>query len=131
MSVGYNPGDISTSGGSARILPSVNLRDLSSRNLLRVVTDERGNGIRRKIPQSKHYIVYTETVHGQKDLNTDVRRKTRAGRCWEMVLRWESPLNSFPGGIFNAPIAFYLAKPSSKKRGPGCIYLKTKERFLR
>ena len=50
--------------------------------------------IRRKIPSAKHYIVYHGTIQG--DLDTDVRRKTRAGRRWGMDLNWESPINSFP-----------------------------------
>ena len=32
------------------------------------------------MPAAKRYIVYPETIQGAKDLNIDMRRKTRAGR---------------------------------------------------
>ena len=48
--------------------------------------------IRRKIPASKHYIVYPEEFQGKMDLNTDMRRKTRLGRRWGMALGFLFPI---------------------------------------
>ena len=33
----------------------------------------------KRLPTEKHYIVYPETIQGPKELNIDMRRKTRAG----------------------------------------------------
>ena len=52
---------------------------------MHLVLTEEWDGISRKIHDDKHYIVYPEKLHGQKDLNTGMRRETRASRCWQIV----------------------------------------------
>ena len=93
--VGYIHGDINTSDGLTKSLSISNLRSLLSGTHFPISYGRKENGIRRKTPSAKRYIVYHETSHGRKDLDTDVRRKTRAGRCRQMVLGWKSSLNSF------------------------------------
>ena len=69
------------------------------------------------MPASKHYIVYRETIHGEKDLDIDMRRKTRAGRSshWEMVLGCKNPLNSDKlNNEGNSITALKSAKTSAK-----------------
>ena len=82
---GVYRGGINTSDGWGKSLSSVNLGNLLDGNTFRVVTEARKVEIRRKIPLAKHYIVYPEKLHGQKDLNTGMRRETRASRCWQIV----------------------------------------------
>ena len=98
--VGYIPGDINTSVGLTKSLSSVNLRSLLSGHTFRIVTEWGKKEIRRKIPSKKRYIVYPETTRGGVggwggDLDTEMRRRTRVGRCGKMALGWKSPPNSF------------------------------------
>ena len=65
------------------------------KNTFRIVTGEREEEVRRKIPAPKHYILHPGTTQGEKDLDTDIRRKSRVGWCGAMVLGWKSALNSF------------------------------------
>ena len=62
--VGYIHGTMSASGGQTKTLSSANMRNLSDGNVSRIVIEGKKNGIRRKIPESKHYIVYHATIHG-------------------------------------------------------------------
>ena len=102
------PGDINTSDGLTKSLPSVNLRNLSSVDLFRIVAGKRKCN-KRKIPSAKPYIysLYWNYPGGGEDLYTDMRRETLGVRCWQMVLDRGSPLNSFfaTRGV-NSPIAF-------------------------
>ena len=94
LSVGFRSGDINTSDGLTKSLPSANLWDLLGDYVSRITTEGRMNEIRKKIPSPEHYIVYPETIHGGVDLDTDMRRKTRAGRSSRrnMVSGWKPPL---------------------------------------
>ena len=53
-------------------------------------------GIRKRVPDAKHYIVYPDTLQGRKDLDINMRREARVGRSsdWQMVLGRKPPLNS-------------------------------------
>ena len=53
-------------------------------------------GIRKRLPSPKHYIVYPVTIQGQKDLNADMRRKTRVGRSshWQIAIVGKPSLNA-------------------------------------
>ena len=93
--VGYIPGDINTPGGLTKSLSSVNLRRLLSGNISRLVTEERKKEIRRKISSQNTILLTLELFRGKKDPNADMRRKTRAGRRWQMVLDWRHSFNSF------------------------------------
>ena len=77
--------NINTSDGLTKSLSIVNLGNLLSGNMFRIVTEARKKEIRREIPADTPYFVYREEIQGQKDLNTDMRRKTRVGRCWQIV----------------------------------------------
>ena len=92
--LGIFMGDIYTSDGLAGVLTSVDLRNLLPGNNSRIEAEQREKESRRKTPSAKRYIVYPGTIQG--DLNTVVRRKTRAGRFpnWEMALGCKSSLNS-------------------------------------
>ena len=79
LSAGYIAWGIDTSDGLAKSLHIVNFGNLLAGNMFRLVTWEKENGIRRKIHQAKHYIVYPETIQRRKDLNTDIRRMARVG----------------------------------------------------
>ena len=76
----FIPGGMTTSDGPTRSISSVNLRNLVAINVFRIVTEEREKEIRKQIPEANRYIVYPGTIQGGKDLDADVRRKTRAGR---------------------------------------------------
>ena len=45
---------------------------------LQIVTGDRKNWISKRLPSGKHYIVYPEIVHRQRDLGESKRRRTRA-----------------------------------------------------
>ena len=91
---GVYPGDTNTPDVLPNSLYSVNLGDLLAGDTFRIVTEERKKEIRRKIHSDGHYIVYPETIQGQNDLNADMRRRTRAVRCWRIVIV-PFPNNSF------------------------------------
>ena len=85
------------------------------------LTDSYGRKeIGRKIPEAKQYVVYPETVQGTKDLNTDMRRKTRVGRSWQMALGLPCAHNSFfaeiPYSLFRAKEFAYQKPILFKKR---------------
>ena len=90
MSSVYIPGGIGTSDGMAKSLSCVNLPNILSGDMFRIVTEERKGGIRRKIQAPKHNIVYPEAIQGQKDLDNDMRRMKRAGRRWGL---WKNSLS--------------------------------------
>ena len=50
----------------------------------------------QKTPAPQRYIVYHETIHGDEDLEIDMRRKSRAGQSshCEMALGDKTALNS-------------------------------------
>ena len=50
----------------------------------------------KRLPAAKRYIVCPEAIQGRKDLNADMRRKTRAGRSShrKIVIGFKPSLNS-------------------------------------
>ena len=87
--------DTNTSDGLTKSLPIVNLGGLLGASIPRIAKAERERVIRRKIPASKRYVVYHETIQGINDLDADMRRRARVGRCWQTVARFSLPNNSF------------------------------------
>ena len=73
------------------------------------------------------------------DLNTDMRRKTRVGRCWRMELGWESCLASFSVLVEtkeNSPNGLKITKadvtfPNRFKKDPNYLWDLPKTRFSR
>ena len=61
---GYISGDLHTSDGLAKSLHIFNSGYLLYGDISRVVTEERKKEIRRKIPASKHYVVYHDSIQG-------------------------------------------------------------------
>ena len=81
MSVCYIHGGLNISDGLTKDMSSANLGILLSGNSIRIFPGIQKDGIRNRLPESKHYIVYTEEIQGGgKDLDIDMRRKTRVGR---------------------------------------------------
>ena len=95
-SVGYIPGDMNTSDGLTKTISSSNSRSLLTENSCRIVTEVKKAEIRKSSPAAKRYIVNHETIHGRKDLDKDMRRKTRVGRSshWLIALGGNPPLNA-------------------------------------
>ena len=85
LGVGYIPGDLNTSDGMAKSMSIVNLRSLLLGNTSQIATEQIKNQIRKKLPASKHYIVYPETTQGQRMLNREIRRKARLSFLWQNV----------------------------------------------
>ena len=96
MSAGYIPGGLDTSGGLTKAMSSASAISLLNGASFRIVTEIQKGEIRRKLTASGHYIVYPETIQGRKDLNIDMRRKTRAGRCahWQIAIGGKTSINS-------------------------------------
>ena len=90
----YIPGDINASDGLTKSLSSGNLGNLLVGNMFRLAKESWGKEIGGGIPSAKRYILYHETIQGKKDLNTDMRRMARVGRCWQTV-KFPFPNNSF------------------------------------
>ena len=89
-------GGLNTSDGLTEAMSSHSSGSLLNKNSFRIVTEIQKGEIRRKLPASEHYIVYPETIQGQEDLNTDMRRKTRAGGSshWPIAIGGKTSLNS-------------------------------------
>ena len=79
-------------------LPVVNLGNALAGNMLRVAAEERKAEIRRKIHASKHYVAYPETIQGKKDLDTDMRRRTRVGGVGELWRNFAASMIPLLGG---------------------------------
>ena len=89
LGVGYSSRGINTSDGLGKIHGSVNLGNLLSGNSPRIATDAGKKEIGRKIPSSKHYIVYREAAHGQR-----IRTMTCGARlAGPGVGKWRLPGN--------------------------------------
>ena len=69
----------------AKSMTIVNPRNLLAGNTFQIVTEETKDKIRRKLPAAKHYIVYPETVQGERILNQEIRKKTRLNALWQMA----------------------------------------------
>ena len=74
LSVGYIPGVMDTSDGLTKSMSSANMRNLLTRNTMRIVTEEKKKEIRKKMPAPKHYIVHPGTIQGGKYMDFDARR---------------------------------------------------------
>ena len=55
------------------------LKRLLSENIFQIATELRNGEIRKRLRAAKHYIVYPETTQGKKDLDNNMRQRTRAG----------------------------------------------------
>ena len=78
-------------------------------NVFRIATGKIKKAIRENTPSPKHYILDHETIQDQKDLDADMRRKTRAGLSshWKMASGWHPSLNSnLAHGEGNSKTAF-------------------------
>ena len=77
-------------------MSSASSGSLLIRNKFRIVTENQKAEIRKRLPAPKHYIVYHVAIQGQKDLDADMRRKTRAvgNSHWETVIGGRLSLNS-------------------------------------
>ena len=67
-------------------------RGLLNENKFRIVTEIQKAEIRKRLHAPKRYIVYHETIQGRKDLDADMRRKTRVGRS----SHWETSIGGNP-----------------------------------
>ena len=76
---------MNTSRGLTKSLSSVDLRDLLPINVLRIDTEEK-NEIGKKMPAPNHYILYPETIHGERiwTLTCD----GRLARCEVHLGKW-------------------------------------------
>ena len=59
-------GDMGTSGGLTNAMSSANMRNLLTGNTCRIVTEDKKQEIRKKMPASKHYIVYHGAIQGER-----------------------------------------------------------------
>ena len=89
-------GGLNASDGVVKSTTSTILRMILNGGISQIVTESQKGGIGKRLPASKHYIAYIETLQGRKDLDIDMRRKTRAGRSshWEIAIGGNPPLNS-------------------------------------
>ena len=55
-------------------------------NIPQIVTESQKGEIRKRLHAATHYIVYPQTTQGKKDLDNNMRQKTRVGRSshWQM-----------------------------------------------
>ena len=56
------------------------LKRLLRENVFQISTELQKGEIRKRLPAAKHYIVYPETTKGERDLDNNMGKKTRAGR---------------------------------------------------
>ena len=70
-------GDIHTSDGLTKSLSSLNLRNILAIDVFRIVTGVGGNY--EKELRIQTLIVYPGSIQGGRDMDIDMRRKTRAG----------------------------------------------------
>ena len=92
-----------------------NLRGLLNGNSFRIVIEIYKAEIRKRLHAPNRYIVYHETIQGQKDLGENMRRKTRAGGSshWKTALGGKTSLNSNKLNIqSNSKIATSTSKPN-------------------
>ena len=86
LSVGYIPGDMNTPGGITKSMYIANMRNLLAGDTLRIVAEAEKKEIRRKIPESKRYIVYDDAIQGKRiwTLTCD----ERLARCEVRIAKW-------------------------------------------
>ena len=94
--IGYIPVGLNTSDGLPKSTPCDVLRRLLNGNISKIATESQGGEVRKRLNAAKHYIAYRETIQGPKDLDIDMRRKTRAGRSshWQIAMCDKPSLNS-------------------------------------
>ena len=94
--IGYTPGGINASDGLTKSMTGVVLKRLLNEHISQIVAESQKGEIRKRLPAAKHYIVYPETTQGNKDLDNNMRRKTRVERCshWQVERAGKTSLNS-------------------------------------